>query len=60
MQDWDFDVGVSTHDWLKRGVLVVAYSRVTVRAASYAAASLTAYAMAAGRGFEVTELLWRF
>lgn len=60
MTTWEFDVGVTRHAWLRRGVPVVAYRRVTVLAADYLDASLTAYAMAAGPDDAmVTELLLR-
>lgn len=59
-QVWEFDVGVSTHTWLRRGVPVVTYRRVTVLADDYLTASLTAHAMAAGPDDAmVTELLLR-
>lgn len=61
MTVWEFDVAVSTHDLLKRGVTVADYRRVTVLADDYPDASLTAYAMASGPDdVVVTDLLVRF
>lgn len=58
---WEFDVAVSTHDWLRRGEPVLDYRRVEVLASDYAEASLTAYAMAAGPDdVVVTDLMWRY
>lgn len=61
MTVWEFDIAVSTHDLLRRGVTVADYRRVTVEADDYSDASLTAYAMAAGPDDAmVTDILWRF
>ena len=58
---WDFDVAVSTHDWLQRGVPVVSYRRVTVTASTYLDASLCALQMACGPDdVVVTDILWRY
>ena len=57
---WEFDVAVSTHDLLRRGVVVADYRRVVIEAESYEDASLTAYGMAAGPdGAVITDLLLR-
>lgn len=42
MTRWEFDVAVSTHNWLKRGETVPDYRRVTVASPSYLDASLCA------------------
>lgn len=58
---WEFDVAVSTHDWLRRGETVLDYRRVEVLAEDYLEAGLLAYAMAAGpNDAVVTDLLWRY
>lgn len=57
--EWEFDVGVSTHELLRAGVVVHHYRRVTMLADGYSEASLTAYCLAAVDGVQVTELLWR-
>jgi hypothetical protein len=58
---WEFDVAVSTHNWLKRGVTVLDYRRVTVASPSYLDASLCALQMASGPDDAVvTDILWRY
>lgn len=58
---WEFDVAVSSHDWLRRGEPVLDYRRVEVLADGYAEAGLIAYAMAAGPDdVVITDLLWRY
>lgn len=58
---WEFDVAVSTHDWLKRGVTALDYRLVTVASGSYLDASLCALQMAGGPdGAVVTDILWRY
>lgn len=57
---YEFDVGVSTHDRLRRGERVAAYRRVTVAGDSYTDAALLACQMAACDGAMPTDLLWRF
>ena len=60
-EQYAFDVGVSTHDLLKRGVVVLMYFRVIILASSYQEAELTAYYMVTGSTpYEITELLFRF
>lgn len=54
---WSFHVGVSTHDLLKRGIVVHHYTWVTVAATTYAEAQDTAAAMAACGGWMPTELI---
>lgn len=56
---WEFDVGVTTEDLLKEGVLVAQWRRVEVESASYNDASLTAVLMATAGGAYVTEILVR-
>lgn len=61
MSAWEFDVAVSTHDLLKRGVTVANWRRVEVLAESYSEASLTALGMACGPGETMpTDILWRW
>lgn len=55
MQEWEFDVGVSTHDLLKEGVVVRHYTRVSVGASSYVEARLIACQLAASGGWMPTE-----
>lgn len=57
--EWEFDVGVSTHDWLKEGVTVHHYTRVQVAADDHQTASLIALEMAAAGGWMPTMLLDR-
>ncbi len=58
---WEFDVAVTTHDLLRRGVTVADYRRVIVLAEDYGEASLAAYAMASGPdGVVVADMLWRY
>lgn len=59
MHEWEFDVGVSTHDLLRRGVTVRHYTRVSVVASSYVEAQLTACQLAACGGWMPTEALLR-
>lgn len=59
MTEWEFDVGVSTHQLLRAGVVVHHYRTVTVLADDYREASLAAYCLAAADGVQITELLWR-
>lgn len=58
--EWEFDVDVSTHDLLKRGVTVADRRRVTVEADDYLEASLLAYGLAAVDGVQVTDIWWRY
>jgi hypothetical protein len=55
VQEWEFDVGVSTHDLLKQGVTVRHYTRVSVAASSYVEARLVACQLAACGGWMPTE-----
>ena len=57
---YEFDVDVSTHDMLKRGVLVADRRRVTVVADDYRTASLVALQLAATDGALPTDLWWRY
>lgn len=57
---WEFDVAVSTHDLLRRGVCVADYRRVTVEAVGYLDASLAALQIAAADGAMPTDLLYRY
>lgn len=59
MTVWEFDVAVSTHDRLKRGVTVAAWRRVTVWSESYTDASLAALQLAAADGAMPTDILGR-
>ena len=59
MNEWEFDVGVSTHDLLKEGVVVRHYTRVSVSAKSYVEARLVACQLAAAGGWMPTEALPR-
>jgi hypothetical protein len=57
---WEFDVGVSTHELLRAGVLVHHYRRVRVAAASVGEAELLACQLAAHpSGVMPTEALLR-
>lgn len=56
---WEFDVGVSTHDFLREGIVVHHYTRVTVAAATYPSAVAIAGEMAACGGWMPTEALVR-
>ena len=47
MTEWEFDVAVSSHDELKRGITVAGYVRVQVAAPDHCEASLVAAQMAA-------------
>jgi hypothetical protein len=56
VQEWEFDVGVSTHDLLKQGVIVRHYTRVSVAASSsYVEARLIACQLAACGGWMPTK-----
>ena len=55
MIEWEFDVGVTTHDLLREGVTVRHYTRVTVVAEHYTVARLTACQVAACGGWMPTE-----
>lgn len=57
---WEFDVGVSTHDRLRRGETVAAVRRVVVAEDTYDGAALLACQIAAADGVIPTELWWRF
>lgn len=57
MSVWEFDVGVTTHEQLRRGVLVDHYVLVRVEAPSYLEASLTAIQMAWCVGYATVCLL---
>lgn len=59
MQEWEFDVGVSTHDLLREGVVVRHYTRVSVFASSHVEARLVACQLAAAGGWMPTEALLR-
>lgn len=56
---WEFDVGVSTHDLLRQGVLAHHWTRVTVAAPTFATAQIIACEMAACGGWMPTEALVR-
>lgn len=65
-KSWSFDVTVSTHDDLKRGVTELRrcgsqypWRRVTVSGATHTEAFLTAYAMSARPPYEVTGMYLR-
>jgi hypothetical protein len=58
MAEWEFDVGVTTQEDLKRGVLVDHYVLVQVEADDYLEASLSAIQMAWCVGY-ATECLPR-
>ena len=55
MNEWEFDVGVSTHDLLRQGVVVRHYTRVVVSAETYVEARLVASQLAACGGWMPTE-----
>jgi len=55
MSEWEFDVGVSTHDLLKEGVTVRHFTRVSVIAGGYIEARLVACQLAACGGWMPTE-----
>jgi len=55
VNEWEFDVGVSTHDLLRQGVVVRHYTRVTVSAESYTKARLIACQLSACGGWMPTE-----
>lgn len=58
---WEFDVGITTHEHLQQGDLVLDYRRVTVLAEDYPQAMLTAYYLAALPDEPViTDILWRY
>lgn len=59
---WEFDVAISTHDWLRRGVCALDYTRVTVLADSYLDASACAIQLAecAPGDTLATDVLWRY
>lgn len=59
MSVWEFDVGVSSHDLLKVGVIVRHYTRVSVAAETYVEARLIACQLAAAGGWMPTEALLR-
>lgn len=59
MSVWEFDVGVSTHDLLKQGVIVRHYTRVSVDAETYTEARQVACQLAACGGWMPTEALPR-
>ena len=59
MSEWEFDVGVTTHDLLKESVVVRHYTRVSVSAATYVEARLLACQVAACGGWMPTEALLR-
>jgi hypothetical protein len=58
--EWEFDVGVSTYDLLKRHVVVAEWRRVVVLAPSYVEGALLACQLAGSGDVVVTELLWRY
>lgn len=55
---FEFDVGVSTHDLLRSGVIVRHYVRVQVWSESYTDARLTACQMAACGGWMPTACFY--
>ena len=55
MSEWEFDVGVSTHDLLKEGITVRHFTRVNVIANGYVEARLVACQLAACGGWMPTE-----
>jgi hypothetical protein len=55
VNEWEFDVGVSTHDLLRQGVTVRHYTRVSVAASHYVEARLIACQLAACGGWMPTE-----
>lgn len=61
MTIFSFDVGVTTHDKLKQGIIVDHYRRVVVAQDDddHTAASLTAIQMAGVHDFYVTDCLTR-
>lgn len=59
MTVFSFDVGVTTHDLMKQGVLVSHYRRVVVADDDHTSAAITACQMAALHGGYVTECLTR-
>lgn len=59
MNEWEFDVGVSTHDLLKVGITVAHYTRVQVVAETHLEASLIALEMASAGGWMPTDILVR-
>lgn len=59
MSEWEFDIGVSTHDLLREGVVVRHYTRVSVSAETYVEARLVACQLAAAGGWMPTEALLR-
>jgi hypothetical protein len=58
--EWEFDVDVSTHELLRRGVLVADRRRVTVSSDGYGDASLAAVQLASVDGATPTDLWWRY
>jgi hypothetical protein len=54
---WEFDIGVSNHDYLAQGITVVEYRRVTVLADTFLQARLIASQLAASDGMMPTEAL---
>lgn len=62
MMRWEFDVDVSTHNLLRRGVVVADRRRVVLLLSDgddYLVASLVAYALACVDGVQVTNLWLR-
>ncbi len=58
MNRYTFDVDMSTHDALRRGVTALATSRVAVWAKDINEAALIAAQMPAARGYMPTQTLW--
>lgn len=59
METWEFDVGVSTHDLLKNGIVVHHWTLVHVAAPNHLEARLIACQMAAAGGWMPTDVLTR-
>lgn len=57
MNDWQFDVGVTTHELLQQGVTVAQWTRVQVTAPSYLEASEIAIQMGGIVGY-ATDCLY--
>lgn len=57
--EYEFDVGVSTHDQLRKGITVDHYTRVQVFAENHQLAGLIALEIAAAGGWMPTLLLDR-
>lgn len=58
MEIWEFDVGVTTHEWLQRGVTVLQWVRVRVWSDSAMEAHVLAGQIVGCHGY-VTAILYR-